>query len=236
MAETEEQRLRRIFVEYHEKRLHRNIKKIQEGKNDEITKTRQFALIRENIDKADSELRGCLNTLAEEGRVKSDCYSDYGRKVNKTVDILENLRSYGKSKSFYLPCISEMLDDESLSMIKEINEKIKERTTYGRRNELAEENSIVLTWSNASKAWYPTGKAKRKETVNLDSNMILVKDSKDKSKLGHVTSCLSNYPLYGASFEAIYERKETPFVVGIMTWIERQLQKEEAEEERKKHE
>ena len=40
---TEEQRTRRIFVDYHENRLFKNIKKVQEGKNE--TKTRFLTLI-----------------------------------------------------------------------------------------------------------------------------------------------------------------------------------------------
>ena len=128
-----------------------------------------------------------------------------------------------------------MLDDDTNSIIKETNEQVRERTSYGRRNELAEHNSMVLTWSNNSKAWYPTAKAKKGETVNLDANMILLKETKDKAKLGHAASCLQTFPLYGLSFEAIHKRKETPFLEGTAMWIERQLQKEKEIIERKKH-
>ena len=228
--ETEEQRLKRIFIDNAENRLLKNIKKIQEGKNDNTTKTRFLALIREKSDEADSKLHDCL--LSEEH--KSNCYVDHGRSIGRISDITESIKSFGKNKSFYLPCVSEMLDNDSISIIKEINKKIDERTSYGRRNELSEDNSIVLTWSNSSKAWYPTGKAKKGEEVNLDSNMILVKDIKDKSKLGHATSCLKNYPLYAVSFEAIHERKETPSVSGLLTWVERQMQMKKEIEERKK--
>jgi hypothetical protein len=228
--ETEEQRLKRIFVEHAENRLIKNIKKIQEGKNDDTTKTRFFALIREESDKADSKLHDCL--LSEEH--KSNCYADYGRSIERINDITENIKSFGKNKSFYLPCVPEVLDDDSISIVKDVNKKVDERTTYGRRNELSEDNSIVLTWSNYSKAWYPTGKAKKGEEINLDSNMILVKDIKDKSKLGHAVSCLKNHPLSAVSFEAIYERKETPFLPGLLTWVERQIQMKKEIEERKK--
>lgn len=117
MVETEEQRLKRIFVDYADKRLIKNIIKIQEGKNDTITKTRFLTLVREETDKADSELYDCLLS----GEQKSHCYSKYGAAIGTTNTIIENLRSDRKSKSFYLPCISNMLDDESLIMIKEIN-------------------------------------------------------------------------------------------------------------------
>jgi len=229
--ETEEQRTRRIFVDQHEQRLIRNIKKVQEGEDDSTTKARFLALIREQVDKADSKLHDCLSATIGH---KSSCYSDYGRDIGNANDIIENTKSLGLNKSFYLPCVSEMLDDETQTIIKETNEKIRERTSYGRRNELAEYNSMVLTWSNDSKAWYPTAKAKKGETVGLDANMILVKETKDKTKLGHATSCLQNLPLYGLSFEAIHKRKETPLLEGIATWVERQLQKEKEIAERKK--
>ena len=44
--ETEEQRTRRIFVDQHEQRLVKNIKKAQEGKDDSTTKARFLTLIR----------------------------------------------------------------------------------------------------------------------------------------------------------------------------------------------
>lgn len=230
--ETEEQRNRRLFVDYHENRLLRNLKNVQEGKDDDLTKARFLTLIREEVDKADSKLHDCLSTITEH---KSSCYSDYGRDIGQTNDVIDNIKSMGKNKSFYLPCLWEMLDDETLSIMKETNEKVSERTSYGRRNELAENNSLVLTWSNNSKAWYPTAKAKKGETVNLDANMIFLKESKDKARLGHATSCLQPFPLYGLSFEAVHQRKETPIAEGIETWVERQLSKEKEMKERKKY-
>ena len=229
--ETEEQRARRTFTDYHENRLFKNIKKVQEGKDDEVTKTRFLTLIREEVDKADSKLHDCLSTTTER---KSACYSDHGRNIGQANDIIENTRRMGKSKSFYLPCVWEMLDDETLSIIKETNEKVSERTSYGVRNEMAENNSFVLTWSNNSKAWYPTAKTRKGETINLDANMIFIKDSKDKARLGHAAACLQPFPLYKLSSEAI-KRKETPIVEGIATWVERQLSKEKEMAERKKH-
>ena len=230
--ETEEQRNRRLFVNYHENRLFKNLKKVQQGKDNIVTKERFLTLIREEVDKADSNLHDCISTTIER---KSDCYSEYGRSIGQANDVIDNIRVMGKNKSFYLPCLWEMLDDETLSIIKETNEKVSERTSYGRRNELAENNSLVLTWSNNSKAWFPTAKAKRGETVNLDANMILLKESKDKDKLGHATSCLQPFPLYGLSFEAIHKRKETPITEGTAAWIERQLSKEKELKEREKH-
>jgi hypothetical protein len=229
--ETKEQRTKRIFVDQSEKRLIKNVRKVQEGKDDSTTKVRFLTLIREQVDNADSKLHDCLST----GEHDQDCYIDYGRDIGKANDIIENTKSLGLNKSFYLPCVPEMLDKETQSIIKETNEKVVERTSYGRRNELAEHNSIILTWSNNSKAWYPTAKAKKGETVDLDANMILLKETKDKDKLGHAASCLQSFPLYSLSFEAIHKRKETPLLEGTAMWVERQLQKEKDIESRKKN-
>lgn len=222
---------RSSFVEFSEKRLIKNLEKVKEGKNDTITKTRFLALIRENTDKADSNLSNCLSSNNSE----SDCYSDYGRELSNINMMIDSMRSHGKRKSFYLPCISSMLDDESKKIIEEINKKVEERTSYGRRKELAETNSIILSWSNSSKSWNPAGRAKKGEEVDLGANMILVKNIKDITKLGHISSCLQELPLYKLSFEAIYERKETPFVTGLATWMERKMQELKAKEDQEKN-
>lgn len=231
--ETEEQRNKRIYVDYYEDNLLKNIKKVQKGKDDELTKTRFLTLIREEVDKADSKLHDCLSTTVTAGN-RANCYSDYGRDIRDTNDIIDSTKRMGKSKSFYLPCVWEMLDDETLSIIKKTNEQVSQRTSYGRRNELAEDSSFVLTWSNHSKAWYPTARVKKGETISLDANMILLKVSKDKARLGHAAACLQHLPLYKLSSEAI-KRKETPVVEGITTWVERQLAKEKEMAERKKY-
>lgn len=232
LKESEEQRTRRIFVDQHEQRLVKNIKKVQEEKDDNTTKGRFLTLIRQEVDKADSKLHDCLSHGGEHDR---QCYITYGQDIGWVNNTIENIKGQGKYKSFYLPCVPELLDDDTNSIIKETNEKVSERTSYGRRNELVEDNSMVLTWSNDSKAWYPTAKAKRGETIDLDANMILIKETKDKTKLGHAASCLHNLPLYGLSFEAIHKRKETPLLEGTAAWVERQLQKEKEIIERKKH-
>jgi hypothetical protein len=229
--ETEEQRTRRIFVDESEKRLITNIKKVREGKDDNTTKERFLTLIRQEVDKADSKLHDCLSQGGENDR---KCYIVYGQDIGWANNTIEHTRNLGINKSFYMPCVPELLDDETNSIIKETNEKVSERTSYGRRNELAEHNSMVLTYSNESRAWYPTAKAKKGKTVDLDANMILLKETKDKVKLGHAASCLNPLPLYGLSFEAIHKRKETPWLEGTAMWVERQLQKEKEIVERKK--
>ncbi len=230
--ETEEQRNKRIYADYYDEKLIKNIKKIQDGKDDSLTKERFLTLIRESVDKADSKFHDCISTTIGN---KSRCYKDYGGDIRDLNLVIDGTRSLGKNKSFYLPCIPEKLDDETKSIIEETNEKVRERTSYGRRNELSEYNSLVLTWSNDSKAWYPTAKAKKGETVNLDANMILIKETKDKIKLSHAVSCLQNLPLYSLSYEAIHKRKETPLIEGMKMWVERQLQKEKEIESRKKN-
>jgi len=232
--ETEDQRNKRRYTDYYEGQLVKNIKKIQDGKDDNLIKERFLTLIREGVDKADSKFHDCISTTITTDH-KSNCYSDYGRDIRDLNLVIDGTKSLGKNKSFYLPCIPERIDDETNSIIKETNEKVSERTSYGRRNELAEHNSLVLTWSNNSKAWYPTAKAKKGETVDLDANMILLKETKDKTKLGHAASCLQSFPLYGLSFEAIHKRKETPLLEGTAMWVERQLSKEKEIEERRKY-
>ena len=230
--ESDEQRTRRIFVDQSEKRLVTNIRKVHEGKEDGTTKERFLTLIRQEVDKADSKLHDCLSQGGENDR---KCYINYGQDIGWVNNTIENTRGLGISKSFYLPCVPELLDDETKFIIQETNEKVSERTSYGRRNELAEHNSMVLTYSNESRSWYPTAKAKKGETVDLDANMILLKETKDKTKLGHAVSCLNHLPLYSLSFEAIHKRKETPWLEGTTMWVERQLQKEKEMVERKKH-
>ncbi len=229
--DTKEQRTRELFVDANEKRLIKNIKRVQEGKDDKVTKARFLTLIREESDKADAKFHDCLST----GKSKNDCLYDYGGDIGRANDIIDNTRSMGKNKSFYLPCLWEMLDDDTLSIIKETNEKVSERTSYGIRDELVENNSFVLRWSDNSKAWYPSDKAKKGEMRKLDANMILLRASKNIDKLGHATSCLQPLPLYKLSFEAVHKRGETPVVEGIDMWVERQLAKEKEMTERKKH-
>lgn len=229
-----------------EKDVLKHIQKIHKSVDSEATKQRFLVEIREKTDKAEEELSDCLKTE----KIKSDCYLNYDSRMSNLKNIIENTRNLGRLKSFYLPCVPELLDHETQDFTKEINNISKERTSYGIREEIADKKSIILAWSNASKAWYPyektqenikTGKkessyiAKKDMKIKLDANQILVPDNKDLDRLGHATSCANPLPLYAVSFEAIHKRRETPLIPGLLTWLERQTARLREKEEREKH-
>ncbi len=229
-----------------EKDVLKRIQKIHQSNENEVTKKRFLVEIRENMDNAENELSDCLKTE----KIKSNCYSTYGSRMSRLKDIIENTKEIGKLKSFYLPCVPELVDEDTQRYINEINKISKERTSYGIREEIADTKSILLAWSNASKAWYPypktqenikTGKeeyshiVKKDMKLKLDANQILVPNNKDLDRLGHATSCANPFPLYAISFEAIHERRETPFISGLFTWLERQTARLKEKEEREKY-
>ena len=230
-----------------EKDVLKQIQRIRFGKESETIKQRFLVEIRNGMDKAESELSECLKT--EESR--SWCYINYGSRITNLKNVIDNTKELGKSKSFYLPCVPELVDEDTQRYINEINNISKERTSYGQREEITDKKSVILAWSNASKAWYPYAKtqedikskskdiysyvAKKGMKVQLDANQILVPDNKDLERLGHATSCANPLPLYGISFEAIHERKETPLIPGLLTWLERQNARLKEKEEREKN-
>ncbi len=231
---------------YSEKDVLKHIQKIHQSKDDEVTKQRFLVEIRNGTDKAEEELSQCLKTE----KIKSSCYSNYGSRMSNLKNIIENTKDLGKLKSFYFPCVPELVDEETQRYINEINKISKDRTSYGIREETTDKKSILLAWSDASKAWYPyskilenlkTGKkedsyiAKKDMKVKLDANQILVPDNKDLDRLGHAASCSNPLPLYKLSFEAIHERKETPLLPGLLTWLERQNARLKEKEEREKY-
>lgn len=233
-----------------EKDVLKHIQNINLSKDNEITKQRFLVEIRDKMDKAEEELSDCLK--ADKSRPISSCYLDYGSRMYRLKDLIKNTKDLGKLKSFYLPCVSELVDEDTQRYINEINKISKERTSYGIREEITDKKSFILSWSNANKAWYPYGKtqenvkggkeiysykAKKGMKIKLDSNQILVpiEDDKDLDKLGHAASCSSTYPLYKLSFEAVWERKETPVILGLLSWIERQKARLKEEQERKKY-
>lgn len=229
-----------------EKDVLKRIQKIHESKDNEVTKQRFLVEIRNHTDKAEEELSQCLKTE----KVKSDCYGDYGSRMSNLKDTIENIKESGKMKSFYFPCVPELVDEDTQRYINEINKISKDRTSYGIREEITDKKSVLLAWSDASKAWYPyyktyenikTGKkedsyiVKKDMKVKLDANQILVPDNKDLDRLGHATSCSNPLPLYKLSFEAIHERRETPLLPGFFTWLERQTARLKEIQEREKY-
>ena len=223
-----------------------HIQKIHQSKDSETTKQRFLVEIREKMDKAEGELSDCLKTT----KIKSSCYLDYGSRMSRLKDTIINIKDLGRLKSFYFPCVPELVDEETQEYTKEINKISKERTSYGIREEVTDKKSVILAWSNASRAWYPYGKThenvktgkeeysyvvKKDMKVKLDANQILVSDNKDLDRLGHATSCANPHPLYAISHEAIYERRETPIIHGLLSWLERQNARLTEKEEREKH-
>lgn len=233
---------------YSEKDVLKHIQKIHQSKDNETTKQRFLVEIRNSTDKAEEKLSECLKTE----KVKSSCYGDYGSRMSNLKNMIENIKESGRLKSFYFPCVPELVDEETQRYINEINKISKDRTSYGIREEITDKKSVVLAWSDASKAWYPfggkiyenikTGKkeedsyiVKKDMKVKLDANQILVPDNKDLDRLGHAASCSNPLPLYKLSFEAVHERKETPLLIGLLTWLERQNARLKERQEREKY-
>ena len=236
-----------------EKDVLKHIQKIHQSKDSDVTKQRFLVEIRQSMDKAERELSDCFKTE----KIKSACYLNYGSRMSDLKNIIVNTKDLGRLKSFYLPCVPELLDQETQEYKKEINKISKERTSYGIREEITDKKSIMLAWSNASKYWYPYYKTheniktvkgqqkllkeeysyivKKDMKVKLDANQILVPDNKDLDRLGHAASCTNPHPLYAISFEAVHERKETPVMIGLLTWLERQTARLEEKEERERH-
>ena len=200
-----------------EKDVLKLVQKIHQSKDNETTKQRFFVEIRNNMDKAEEELSECLKTE----KIKSDCYLNYGSRISGLKNVIENTKEMGKLKSFYLPCVPELVDEDTQRYINEINNISKERTSYGMRDEITDKKSVILAWSDASKAWYPYAKTqknikttkginlpkeeyshitKKDMQIKLDANQILVPDNKDLDRLGHAASCSNPLPLYAISF------------------------------------
>ncbi len=231
-----------------EKDVLKHIQKIHQSKDNEVTKQRFLVEIRNGTDKAEEELSECIKTE----KIKSSCYGDYGSRMSNLKNMIENIKDSGRLKSFYFPCVPELVDEETQRYINEINKISKDRTSYGIREEITDKKSILLAWSDASKYWYPSGgktyeniKTGKKEEnsyivkkdmkVKLDANQILVPDNKDIDRLGHAASCSNPLPLYSLSFEAIHERRETPLLPGLLTWLERQTARLKERQEREKY-
>jgi hypothetical protein len=95
------------------------------------------------------------------------------------------------------------LGDVDIAAAKKINELIDQRRFYGVREELAESDSTVITWSNAARDWfidYARGKIKAGERVKLDANEVLAPFS--PVRIERLKPFLKPLPLYMLSFEA----------------------------------
>ena len=85
-----------------------------------------------------------------------------------------------------------------------VNELIRDRTSYGVREEVADAPGYVLTWSNGSARWYG-GRYDRKskgERLVLDANEIFVSGIRSKDLVALTESdMLDPLPLFGGSHE-----------------------------------
>lgn len=92
-------------------------------------------------------------------------------------------------------------------VIKDINDLISARVSYGIREEVATKPSITLVWLNGSADWYISYGVKAKgETASLDANMILV--PYPKYIVEPLLPFLRQLPLYSYSFEASKDRAQ----------------------------
>jgi len=133
------------------------------------------------------------------------------------------------------------LSPEELNAYVETNKKIKERTSYGIRTELVpRDNSTVLMWSNAARAWkvaHPEsflGREAKKAgaEIRLDANMIVVPH--EYQTVQKFANCLQPLPLYFCSTEAKMRGEVDP-IEATVCWAIKQLEKIREEEFKEKY-
>ena len=96
---------------------------------------------------------------------------------------------------------------EDAKVVEHLNTLISQRTSYGRRTEIASKASHVLVWSNASSDWYVLFyTVKRGESVSLDANELLVPYG--KAQIRRIIPLLMPLPLASYSFESRTKRQE----------------------------
>lgn len=88
-------------------------------------------------------------------------------------------------------------------VVEELNNRIAKLRMYGLREVAVDKPSYILTWSNASKEWWPSyglGVIQPGQTISLDANQTLAPYR--KAVLERVLPHLDYLPLYKMSFEA----------------------------------
>lgn len=119
--------------------------------------------------------------------------------------------------------------------------KVRARTSYGMREEVAKYPGVVISWSNSSADWYPRYYMVRKgEMVKLDANNVLLYT--DKKTALEWCKTLPPLPLYGSSFELTFGRKSKEEKKGetfcdcsaVIAQVKR-LEKQLEDERRKKY-
>lgn len=117
----------------------------------------------------------------------------------------------------------------------EINKQIQ---TYAHHEELVEtDKSTIIMWGNACSCWnvayFMKEQIKKGNTVKLDASMVLVPYSRNRVK--KYLCLLDQSPMYKYSFEAVHQRKETPFLEGVLGWILKQTETEEYKKMQEKY-
>lgn len=168
--------------------------------------------------------------------------SDYTRLVNFLFKnsfsyLLENFNDIDVGDLFLSNIDYEIIEftkeltEDDISIILKINEEIKKQIqTYAYHEELVETTkSSVIIWGNACACWniayFMKEQIKKGNTIRLDASMVLT--SYPRGKVKRYLCLLDQSPLYKYSFEAIYERGETPFLEGIYGWMAKTIETEE---------
>jgi len=116
---------------------------------------------------------------------------------------------------------SEKFTEKDWKACVELNEEISKRTTYGIREELANKDGVMLSWSNGSRKWFGSGgKIKKGSVVSMDANELFAPIS--PSRFERVNDCLGVLPLYFGSTEAQL-REEVPRSQAIEIWAKGQI-------------
>jgi len=97
--------------------------------------------------------------------------------------------------------IDNMTDAEE-EALEAINEDIKKRTRYGLRKEFVDDDSYILTWSNAGARWQQWGKPPEGENVfEVDANEVVIHEA-HAGVAEKFFFLLDDLPLYQYSYEA----------------------------------
>lgn len=168
--------------------------------------------------------------------------SDYTRLINFLLRqsfsyLLENFNALDIGDLFLSNIEYEIiqftneLTEDDISIILKINDEIKRQIqTYAHHEELVETSkSTIIMWSNSCKCWdiiyLMKEQIKKGNTVKLDASMALV--PYPRSKVIRYLCLLDQSPIYKYSFEAVYQRGETPFLEGVFGWITKTIETEE---------
>ncbi len=129
--------------------------------------------------------------------------------------------------------------EDDISIILKINDEIKRQIqTYAHHEELVETGkSTIIMWGNACACWniiyFMKEQIKKGNTVQLDASMVLV--PYPRSKVNRYLCLLDQSPLYKYSFEAVYQRGETPFLEGVVGWMAKTIETEEYKKMQEKY-